>query len=184
MPPETKSVIPAVFYRTLSVEGLEIFYREAGPRDAPTVLLLHVSPGAPAFSMGYRYLTRTIEVLRQFLQQLGCFGRVFHTQNLFHLVCRLLPDGIEQLAVHGDLDGGVAQRFLDRLGMHACADQQSSGAVAQIIIPNPASAGTVAEPFEDPVHAALLQRRSDSRYERTRQRPSTRSLPDAALPLA
>ena len=35
MPPETKSVIPAVFYRTLSVEGLEIFYREAGLRDAP-----------------------------------------------------------------------------------------------------------------------------------------------------
>jgi len=23
------------------VEGLEMFYREAGPRDAPTVLLLH-----------------------------------------------------------------------------------------------------------------------------------------------
>ena len=41
MLPETKSVIPTVFYRTLSVEGLTIFYREAGPRDAPTVLLLH-----------------------------------------------------------------------------------------------------------------------------------------------
>ena len=27
MPPETKSVIPAVFYRTLSVEGLEIFFK-------------------------------------------------------------------------------------------------------------------------------------------------------------
>src|SRR5262245_64975388 len=25
-------------YRTLDVEGLEIFHREAGPRDAPTVL--------------------------------------------------------------------------------------------------------------------------------------------------
>jgi hypothetical protein len=35
MPPETKSVIPAVFYRTLSVEGLEIFYREAGPQSRP-----------------------------------------------------------------------------------------------------------------------------------------------------
>jgi len=29
------------FQRTLNVEGLEMFYREAGPRDAPTVLLLH-----------------------------------------------------------------------------------------------------------------------------------------------
>src|SRR5436305_6388019 len=35
------SSTPTVFYRTLNVEGLEIFYREAGPRDAPTVLLLH-----------------------------------------------------------------------------------------------------------------------------------------------
>ena len=37
---EAKSVTSTVFYRTLNVEGLEIFYREAGPRDAPTVLLL------------------------------------------------------------------------------------------------------------------------------------------------
>src|ERR1700741_1217737 len=35
------SSTPTVSYRTLSVEGLEIFYREAGPRDAPAVLLLH-----------------------------------------------------------------------------------------------------------------------------------------------
>src|SRR5215469_12675948 len=48
-----QSVIPAVFYRTLSVEGLEIFYREAGPRDAPTVLLLH---GFPSSSHMFRNL--------------------------------------------------------------------------------------------------------------------------------
>ena len=29
------SSTPTVFYRTLNVEGLEVFYREAGPRDAP-----------------------------------------------------------------------------------------------------------------------------------------------------
>ena len=33
------SITPTVFYRTLNVEGLEIFYREANPRDAPAVLL-------------------------------------------------------------------------------------------------------------------------------------------------
>ena len=38
------SSTPTVFYRTLNVEWLEIFYREAGPRDAPTVLLLHGFP--------------------------------------------------------------------------------------------------------------------------------------------
>ncbi len=30
-----------VFYRTVKVDQLSIFYREAGPKDAPTVLLLH-----------------------------------------------------------------------------------------------------------------------------------------------
>ena len=50
---ETKSVTPTVFYRTLNVEGLEIFYREAGPRDAPTVLLLH---GFPSSSHMFRNL--------------------------------------------------------------------------------------------------------------------------------
>lgn len=31
-------------YRTIAVEGLSIFYREAGPKDAPTLLLLHGFP--------------------------------------------------------------------------------------------------------------------------------------------
>src|SRR6195256_462185 len=29
------------FYRTIQIDGLSIFYREAGPKDAPTLLLLH-----------------------------------------------------------------------------------------------------------------------------------------------
>ena len=40
------SSTPTVFYRTLNMDGLEIFYREAGPRDAPTVLLLHGFPSS------------------------------------------------------------------------------------------------------------------------------------------
>ena len=42
-----------VFYRTLNVEGLEIFYREAGSRNSPTVLLLH---GFPSSSHMFRNL--------------------------------------------------------------------------------------------------------------------------------
>ena len=38
------TMTPTVSYRTLNVEGLEIFYREAGPRNGPTVLLLHGFP--------------------------------------------------------------------------------------------------------------------------------------------
>jgi pimeloyl-ACP methyl ester carboxylesterase len=42
-----------VSYRTIAVNGLDIFYREAGPIDGPTVLLLH---GWPASSHMFRDL--------------------------------------------------------------------------------------------------------------------------------
>jgi pimeloyl-ACP methyl ester carboxylesterase len=35
-----------MFYRTVKIDGLNIFYREAGPRDAPTLLLLHGLPSS------------------------------------------------------------------------------------------------------------------------------------------
>jgi pimeloyl-ACP methyl ester carboxylesterase len=34
------------FYRTTQIDGLSIFYREAGPKDAPTLLLLHGVPSS------------------------------------------------------------------------------------------------------------------------------------------
>src|ERR1700689_4638045 len=33
-------------YRTVKVDGLSIFYREAGPKDKPTILLLHGLPSS------------------------------------------------------------------------------------------------------------------------------------------
>jgi pimeloyl-ACP methyl ester carboxylesterase len=48
-----------VFYRTVKVDGLSIFYREAGPKDAPTILLLH---GLPSSSRMFQpLLTRLAE---------------------------------------------------------------------------------------------------------------------------
>ncbi len=44
---------PRVHYRTTKIDGLNIFYREAGPKDAPTVLLLH---GFPTSSHMFRNL--------------------------------------------------------------------------------------------------------------------------------
>ena len=41
-------------YRTVAVNGVDVFYREAGPRDAPAVLLLH---GFPTSSRMFRNLT-------------------------------------------------------------------------------------------------------------------------------
>jgi pimeloyl-ACP methyl ester carboxylesterase len=42
-----------VAHRTVTIDGLDIFYREAGPREAPTVLLLH---GFPTSSHMFRGL--------------------------------------------------------------------------------------------------------------------------------
>jgi pimeloyl-ACP methyl ester carboxylesterase len=44
---------PVVHYRTASIEGVNVFYREAGPADAPAIVLLH---GFPSSSNMYRNL--------------------------------------------------------------------------------------------------------------------------------
>src|SRR6266478_330960 len=41
------------FYRTVHIDGLSIFYREAGPKDAPTLFLLH---GLPSSSLMFEPL--------------------------------------------------------------------------------------------------------------------------------
>jgi pimeloyl-ACP methyl ester carboxylesterase len=43
---EGKTMEHQVLYRTVNVDGLSIFYREAGPKDAPTILLLHGLPSS------------------------------------------------------------------------------------------------------------------------------------------
>lgn len=51
--PNSCKDVSATHYRTVRVNGLDLFYREAGPADAPVVLLLH---GFPASSFMYRDL--------------------------------------------------------------------------------------------------------------------------------
>lgn len=48
-----KANLARVTYHTAKVDGLDIFYREAGPKDAPVLLLLH---GFPTSSHMYRNL--------------------------------------------------------------------------------------------------------------------------------
>ena len=40
-------------HKTVKIDGLDIFYREAGPKDAPTIVLLH---GFPTSSHMFRNL--------------------------------------------------------------------------------------------------------------------------------
>ncbi len=50
---ESKAPAEQVMYRTVEIDGLDIFYREAGPKDAPAILLLH---GFPTSSHMFRNL--------------------------------------------------------------------------------------------------------------------------------
>src|ERR1700733_16163284 len=45
------------YYRTIAIDGLSIFYREAGPKDGPTILLLH---GLPSSSRMFEPLFRRL----------------------------------------------------------------------------------------------------------------------------
>ena len=51
--PTVQSEARKVAHRSVKIDGLDIFYREAGPKDAPTVLLLH---GFPTSSHMFRNL--------------------------------------------------------------------------------------------------------------------------------
>ncbi|MFA6043691.1 MAG: alpha/beta fold hydrolase, partial [Phycisphaerales bacterium] len=54
MAPGANGAAPAVQsstqvrYQTVKIDGVNIFYREAGPKDAPTILLLHGFPSSSA----------------------------------------------------------------------------------------------------------------------------------------
>jgi pimeloyl-ACP methyl ester carboxylesterase len=42
--------VPSVAYRTVTVNGVNLFYRDAGPSDAPVILLLHEFPSSSRMS--------------------------------------------------------------------------------------------------------------------------------------
>src|SRR5437899_10469840 len=61
-----------VFYRTVEVDGLSIFYREAGPKDAPTILLLH---GLPSSSRMFDPLfARLADTFHLLAPRYPCYG--------------------------------------------------------------------------------------------------------------
>ena len=89
-------------YRTVDVDGLDIFYREAGPRDAPTILLLH---GFPTSSHMFRNLIPALA-------------------DRFHLVAPDYPGfGNSAMPSEGAFDysfdrlASVMERFTERLGL-------------------------------------------------------------------
>lgn len=96
------SEIGSTHYNNLQVNGLKIFYREAGPKNAPTVLLLH---GYPTSSHMYRNL---IPVLSQ----------------KYHVIAPDLPgfgfsDAPDHLTFDYTFDNltKTMQGFIDQLGL-------------------------------------------------------------------
>ncbi|MEV7008382.1 alpha/beta hydrolase [Streptosporangium sp. NPDC051022] len=92
--------VPNVAHRFVDVDGVRVFYREAGPRDAPTLLLLH---GFPSASHQFR---RLIDVLG----------------DRYHLIAPDYPGFGHTEAPAGfgySFDGlaDVVEGFVDRLGL-------------------------------------------------------------------
>ena len=90
-------------YRTLNVDGVGIFYREAGPPQAPTILLLH---GFPSSSSMYRDLIPALA-------------------DQFHLVAPDYPGfgnsdspAVDQFRYTFDHLAGVTEQFLQALGLN------------------------------------------------------------------
>lgn len=96
--------LPHVRHRFAEVQGARVFYREAGPRDAPTLLLLH---GFPSASHQYR---RLIDVLG----------------DRFHLVAPDLPgfghtEVPDNFEYRFDTLADVTERFVEAIGLRRFA---------------------------------------------------------------
>jgi pimeloyl-ACP methyl ester carboxylesterase len=92
----------AVDYKSVEIDGLKIFYREAGPADAPTILLLH---GFPTSSHMFRDLIPALA-------------------DRFHVVAPDYPGygysdapSVEQFDYTFDRLADVVQRFTEKLGL-------------------------------------------------------------------
>jgi pimeloyl-ACP methyl ester carboxylesterase len=91
-----------ITYRTLTVDGLHMFYREAGPVDAPTIVLLH---GFPSSSHMFRELIPALS-------------------KTFHLVAPDYPGfgqsespSIDEFDYRFDHLADVVEHFLQALGL-------------------------------------------------------------------
>jgi pimeloyl-ACP methyl ester carboxylesterase len=93
---------PPTTYRTVDVDGLQIFYREAGPKNAPHVLLLH---GFPTSSHMFRNLIPALA-------------------DRFHVIAPDYPGfGHSSMPKLGEFDysfdrlSAVIERFTERIGL-------------------------------------------------------------------
>lgn len=89
-------------HKTVQIDGLDIFYREAGPKDAPTILLLH---GFPTSSHMFRNL----------IQYLG---------DEFHMIAPDYPGygnssmpSVDKFEYTFDNQAEIVDKFVEKLGL-------------------------------------------------------------------
>jgi pimeloyl-ACP methyl ester carboxylesterase len=94
--------ITDIRYKTVKIEGLDVFYREAGNPDNPTILLLH---GFPTSSHMFR------ELIPQLADQ-------------FHLVAPDYPGygqssmpGVDEFEYSFDKLANIVEQFIDEIGL-------------------------------------------------------------------
>ena len=79
---EKRTSVPTTTYRTVSIDGLKVFYREAGNPRSPAVLLLH---GFPTSSHMYR------ELIPALADRYHGFTEVLGLSRYAHVVAPDLP---------------------------------------------------------------------------------------------
>src|SRR6266480_3768920 len=87
----------SVSYRKVDVDGIGVFYREAGPKDAPTILLLH---GFPTASHMFRDLIPQLaDRFRLIAPDLPGFGQSdMPTRNAFTYTFENIANVIDRFA--------------------------------------------------------------------------------------
>ena len=92
----------ATLHKTIEIDGLSIFYREAGPQDAPTILLLH---GFPTSSHMFRNLIPSLA-------------------DTFHLIAPDYPGfgassmpHVDEFEYSFDNLAAVMEKFVEQLGL-------------------------------------------------------------------
>jgi len=122
-----------VFYRTVIVDGVSIFYREAGPSDAPAILLLH---GLPSSSRMYEsLLSRLADRYHLIAPDYPGFGHsdwphpthfAYTFDGLAEIMCHFTDAiGLSRYTLYmQDYGGPVGFRMaLSRPGAGQCADR-------------------------------------------------------------
>lgn len=104
--PGATTPVTAVRYQTVTVDGVDIFFREAGPKDGPTILLLH---GFPSSSHMFRGLIPALaDKYRVIAPDYPGYGNSS-------------APGVDQFAYTFDNLASVVHRFTQSLGLNRFA---------------------------------------------------------------